>query len=253
MSWKFGNKVYRNLEEQVLENQKNSLKNAADIAELDNKGDVERILYLEMAGDEFVGDDKTLPAYGATNLFEYFQKVGYLVAQFDKGYNQFMFAISRNTTDDGFINFDFGSPSDDAAETIKRISYILSIDTETDTVNFAFDDIYDYIPYSVDFEQLYDMLYPVSVDYQTVADNGQVQLLYDAQIMELHPHVWLRIDQYVNNEPTVNYLKQVFYTIENGIVKIGFSSMVPGNSGIFVMLAARLDSNVFVVEQFNEV
>jgi hypothetical protein len=36
MAWKFGNKVYRNLEEQVLENQKKSIKNEKDIDQLKN-------------------------------------------------------------------------------------------------------------------------------------------------------------------------------------------------------------------------
>ena len=246
-------KTYRNLEAQVLENQKKTLKNEQDIAELANKGDVERILYFEMSGDDFVGDDKFLPAYGATNIFEYFVKVGYLVAQLDMGDNQFMFALSRNTTDDGFINFDFGFPSDDPKETIYRLTYQINLDTETDTVKFYYDDYYEYAPYSLDFEQVNDMMYPVSVDYQTVADNGQVQLPYSGDAMEYHPHVWLKINLYINREPTFHYLKQVFYTIENGMVKIGFSSMVPGNIGIYVVLEGQLGYNVFTVTEFDEV
>lgn len=254
MAWKFGNKVYRNLEEQVRENQKNSLKNAADIEKLAKKDEIKRVLYFEMSGDEFVGDDKTLPAYGATTLTEYFVKVGYLVAQLDVGDNQFMFALSRDTTDYGFIHFDLGFPSEVTTETIKRITYQIHLNTETDTVEFYFDDFYDYNPYGLDLGQFYDMIYPIRVNYQTLNEGGKIQLRFNGNDMEFHPNTWLQVDIYNNQkEPTYNYLKQRYYAVNSGIVTMGFDNIVPGNNGMFVELSGQTDSDIFDVAYFEEI
>jgi hypothetical protein len=130
----------------------------------------------------------------------------------------------------------------------------MNLNTEADTVEFHFDDFYNYNPYGLDYGQLNDMFYPIHVDYQTVNEGGQIQLRFKGQNMEFHPKTWLRVEKYNNhNEPTYNYLKQRYYVVNSGIVTIGFDNMVPGENGMFLVLSGQLDSDIFDVVYFEEI